>query len=172
MSVNIRSMAPWLQKDSLRAVVVALDSNVRIVGGAVRDTLLNLDVSDIDLATPLLPGDVMRRLEHAGIKAIPTGIDHGTITAISSGDTFEITTLRRDVSTDGRRATVAFSDDWKEDAARRDFTINALYAEPGNGILFDYFDGLSDLHGRKVRFIGNASADIALFPLSRPVWHR
>jgi poly(A) polymerase len=153
--------AAWLHSDALKAVVAALDGNARIVGGAVRDSLLGLDVADIDLATPLLPDDVTRKLEHTGIKAIPTGIDHGTITAVSRGQTFEITTLRRDVSTDGRRATVAFSNDWQEDAARRDFTINALYADPESGEIFDYYGGLSDLDHRKVRFIGNASERIA-----------
>jgi Poly A polymerase head domain len=135
MSGENRLEADWLQSDALRSVVTALttDSPPRIVGGSVRDTLLNLSVADIDFATPLLPKNVIERLENAGIKAIPTGIDHGTITAVSMGQAFEITTLRRDVSTDGRRATVAFSDDWKEDAARRDFTINALYADPITG---------------------------------------
>jgi poly(A) polymerase len=161
MSITIHANAPWLQSDALKAVVAALDGNARIVGGAVRDSLLNLDVSDIDLATPLLPNDVIRRLEHAGIKAIPTGIDHGTVTAVSAGEIYEITTLRRDVSTDGRRATVAFSDDWKEDAARRDFTMNALYADPHTGIVSDYFGGIDDLNDRKVRFIGDAGTRIA-----------
>ena len=164
MTIALLSNAPWMHWSALRAVVTALtDGDVapRIVGGAVRDTLLGLDVSDIDLATPLLPNDVIRRLEHAGIKAIPTGIDHGTITAVSQGRTFEITTLRRDVSTDGRRATVAFSDDWQEDAARRDFTINALYADPASGEIYDYFGGLADLEKRQVRFIGDADSRIA-----------
>jgi poly(A) polymerase len=137
------------------------DARPRIVGGAVRDSLLGLDVADIDLATPLTPEDVTRRLEAAGIKAVPTGIDHGTITAVARGQTIEITTLRRDVSTDGRRATVAFSNDWQEDAARRDFTINALYADPDSGEIFDYFGGLADLAGGKVRFIGDAETRIA-----------
>jgi poly(A) polymerase len=152
--------APWLHDDALKVVVAALEAP-RIVGGAVRDALLGQRVSDIDLATPLRPDEVTRRLEHAGLKAIPTGIDHGTITAVSKGRTFEITTLRRDVSTDGRRATVAFSDNWREDAARRDFTINALYADPKSGEIFDYFGGLADLEQRNVRFIGDADARIA-----------
>ena len=103
----------------------------------------------------------MRRLEAAKIKAVPTGIDHGTITAVSDGQPFEITTLRRDVSTDGRRATVAFTDDWKEDAARRDFTINALSADPTTGEIFDYFGGLDDLEHRHIRFIGDPLQRIA-----------
>ena len=103
----------------------------------------------------------MARLEAARIKAVPTGIEHGTITAVSDGHPFEITTLRRDVSTDGRRATVAFTDDWKEDAARRDFTINALSADPVTGEIFDYFGGLDDLEGRHIRFIGDPLKRIA-----------
>jgi poly(A) polymerase len=133
----------------------------RYIGGAVRDDLLDLPFSDIDLATRLQPNDVIARLERARIKAVPTGIDHGTVTAVSDGHPFEVTTLRRDVSTDGRRATVAFTDDWKEDAARRDFTINAISADPGTGELFDYFGGLDDLANRHIRFIGNPLQRIA-----------
>ena len=156
--------APWFQAPELKAVVSALsvgDENPRIVGGAVRDGLLGLPVSDVDLATTLTPDEVIQCLENARIKAVPTGMDHGTITAVSSGKTFEITTLRRDVSTDGRRATVAFSNDWQEDAARRDFTINALYADPDSGEVFDYFGGLDDLKAGVVRFIGDAATRIA-----------
>jgi poly(A) polymerase len=134
---------------------------VRLVGGAVRDVLLGLSVNDIDLATPLLPQEVQSRITRAGLKAIPTGIDHGTITAVIGGRPFEVTTLRRDVATDGRRATVAFSSDWAEDAARRDFTINALYADPISGEIFDYTGGLADLAAGRVRFIGDAAARIA-----------
>jgi poly(A) polymerase len=133
----------------------------RYVGGAVRDDLLDLPVSDLDLATRLQPEDVMQRLEAAKIKAVPTGIDHGTITAVSDGHAYEVTTLRRDVSTDGRRATVAFTTDWEEDAARRDFTINALSADPVTGEVFDYFGGLDDLLARHVRFIGDPLKRIA-----------
>jgi len=133
----------------------------RYVGGAIRDDLLRLPVSDIDLATRIAPDEVVRRLEAARIKAVPTGIDHGTVTAISDGHPFEITTLRRDVSSDGRRATVAFTDDWREDAARRDFTINALSADPLTGELFDYFGGLDDLKDRRIRFIGDPLQRIA-----------
>ncbi|MFL6721543.1 MAG: CCA tRNA nucleotidyltransferase [Sphingomonas sp.] len=133
----------------------------RYVGGAVRDDLLGLPVSDIDLATRIAPEEVIRRLENAKIKAVPTGIEHGTVTAVSDGQPFEITTLRRDVSTDGRRATVAFTDDWQEDAARRDFTINALSADPRTGQLFDYFGGLADLEQRHIRFIGDPLQRIA-----------
>src|SRR4051812_5229558 len=133
----------------------------RYVGGAVRDDLLGLKVSDVDLATRIRPEEVMTRLQSARIKAVPTGIDHGTVTAVSDGHAVEITSLRRDVSTDGRRATVAFTDDWQEDAARRDFTINALYADPATGKVFDYFGGLDDLAARRVRFIGDPLARIA-----------
>ena len=133
----------------------------RYVGGAVRDDLLGLPVSDVDLATRLKPEDVIERLEKARIKAVPTGIDHGTVTAVSDGQAVEITSLRRDVSTDGRRATVAFTDDWKEDAARRDFTINALSADPNSGEVFDYFGGKEDLQARRVRFIGEPLQRIA-----------
>lgn len=153
--------AEWRQSPGLHAVVAALGGEARIVGGAVRDSLLGLAVSDIDLATPLLPDEVTKRLEHNRIKAVPTGIEHGTITAVADGQVVEVTTLRRDVSTDGRRATVAFSDDWQEDAARRDFTINALYSDPESGEIFDYFGGLQDLHDRKLRFIGDAGQRIA-----------
>ena len=152
----------WRQAPGLRRVVAALGADqVRIVGGAVRDTLLGLPVTDIDLATPLLPEEVTRRLAAADIKVIPTGIAHGTVTAIASGDHHEITTLRRDVETDGRRATVAFASEWRDDAARRDFTINALYADPGTGAVDDYFDGIDDLKNGRVRFIGDVATRIA-----------
>src|SRR6476646_12135253 len=127
----------------------------RYVGGAVRDDLLDLPVSDVDLATRMQPEEVIERLDAARIKAVPTGIDHGTVTAVSDGHAYEVTTLRRDVSTDGRRATVAFTTAWEEDAARRDFTINALSADPRTGEVFDYFGGLDDLVHRHVRFIGD-----------------
>jgi poly(A) polymerase len=120
----------------------------------VRDALLGLPASDVDLATRLTPDEVVRRLARAGIKAVPTGIVHGTVTAVIGGAPVEVTTLRRDVATDGRRATVAFTEDWREDAARRDFTINALTADPASSALFDYFGGVADLEARRVRFIG------------------
>ena len=156
--------AEWRSRPGLRRIVAALGTDggaVKIVGGAVRDTLLGLPVTDVDLATPLRPDDVMRRLADAGIKVIPTGIAHGTVTAVASGDRHEITTLRRDVETDGRRATVAFADEWRDDAARRDFTINALYADPATGAVDDYFGGLDDLQAGCVRFIGDAATRIA-----------
>lgn len=149
------------QSDGLRAVVSALGGNVRLVGGVVRDTLAGQATKDIDLATPLPPEQVMHLLEKSGIKVIPTGLAHGTVTAVIDGRPFEITTLRKDVSTDGRRATVSFTDDWQEDAARRDFTINALYADPETGEVFDYFGGVADLEAGVVRFIGAPLTRIA-----------
>lgn len=152
--------ADWQHRFGLDRLVEAL-GEVRFVGGSVRDTLLGIPVSDVDFATPLAPQRVIELLRAAGIKAVPTGIDHGTITAILESGPVEVTTLRRDVSTDGRRATVAFTDDWREDAARRDFTINALYADPLTGEIFDYFGGLADLEARHVRFIGDPIERIA-----------
>lgn len=156
--------AEWQHHDGLKRILAALEDvygGPRYVGGAVRDTLLGLPVSDVDIATALLPNEVINRLEAAGIKAIPTGIEHGTVTAAVDGKNYEITTLRRDVATDGRRATVAFATDWQEDASRRDFTINALYADPKSAEVFDYFDGMSDLEARRLRFIGDAHQRIA-----------
>lgn len=149
--------AAWTQRPDLARLVAALGpGNTRWVGGAVRDTLLGLAVRDIDAATPLPPDTVIERLAAAGIRTVPTGIAHGTVTAILESGNAEITTLRKDVSTDGRRATVAFANDWRDDAARRDFTINALYADPATLKVFDYFGGMEDLAQGRVRFIGDA----------------
>jgi poly(A) polymerase len=156
--------AGWRRKQGVARILKALGSReglTRYVGGAVRDDLLGLAVSDIDFATRLRPEEVIQRLEAAHIKAVPTGIEHGTITAVADGQPAEVTTLRADVSTDGRRATVAFTDDWMADASRRDFTINALYADPEDGEVHDYFGGLDDLKARKVRFIGDPLVRIA-----------
>lgn len=156
--------APWRHRPGLDGLLSALDARqgtARFVGGAVRDGLLGLPVNDLDVATTIDPQSVVDRLTDAGIKAVPTGIDHGTITAILPDGPVEITTLRRDVSTDGRRATIAYTDDWRQDAARRDFTINALYADPASGAISDYFGGVADLKARRLRFIGNAAARIA-----------
>ena len=148
--------ADWTRRADLAALIAALGAgNARYVGGAVRDTLLGIPVKDVDIATPLEPQAVMKLLKDAGIQAIPTGIEHGTVTAVLPQGPVEITTLRHDVSTDGRRATVAFASDWQDDAARRDFTINALYADPASGEIFDWFGGLDDLAARRVRFIGD-----------------
>lgn len=154
----------FLKRPGIKRLLKALDAKngtARFVGGAVRDLLLNVPHDDLDLATTLPPEEMTRRLEAAGIKVVPTGIEHGTITAVSSGTVVEVTTLRSDVSTDGRRATVAFTEDWRQDAGRRDFTINALYADPFTGELFDYFGGLDDLQSRTVRFIGEPLQRIA-----------
>ncbi|MFC0590587.1 CCA tRNA nucleotidyltransferase [Novosphingobium aquiterrae] len=148
--------ADWTGRADLAALVAALGpGQARYVGGAVRDTLLGLAVKDIDLATPLDPKTVMAKVREAGFQPVPTGIEHGTITAVLPSGAVEITTLRHDVSTDGRRATVAFASDWQDDAARRDFTINALYADPASGEILDYFGGREDLAARRLRFIGD-----------------
>jgi len=164
MTVKLLPSAPWQNRAGLAALLTILDSpqgRTRYVGGAVRDTLLGLPAHDVDLATQLAPEDVLARLKAAQIKAVPTGIAHGTVTAVLPDGPIEITTLRRDVATDGRHATVAYTDDWEEDAARRDFTINALSANPETGELFDYFSGLTDLEAGRVAFIGDPLTRIA-----------
>ena len=150
-------------REGFAALIEALGGpdQTRLVGGVVRDTLLGLDPADVDLATRLLPDDVLARLKAAGIRAVPTGIAHGTVTAILPSGPIEVTTLRHDVSTDGRHAIVAFTDAWDEDAARRDFTMNALYADPVTGSVFDSVGGLADLEARVVRFIGDPYRRIA-----------
>jgi len=151
---------PWMTAPETRAVFDALGSDkARFVGGSVRNALMGRPVEDIDIATPIRPDEVTRLLEASGIKAVPTGIDHGTVTAVVDGKPFEITTLRRDVETDGRRAVVAFSEDWAEDAERRDFTMNALYASI-DGEVFDYAGGVEDLKAGHVRFAGDAATRI------------
>lgn len=152
--------APWRQREGLAELCAAL-GEARFVGGAVRDTLLGGGVEDVDIATPLRPEDVIDRVRAAGFKPVPTGIAHGTITAVLPSGPVEVTTLRRDVATDGRHAIVAFADDWREDAARRDFTMNALYADPATGEVFDYFGGVADLRAGRVRFIGEPLQRIA-----------
>ena len=156
--------APWLEKPGVRRLLEALGAEqgtARFVGGAVRDALLGIAGEDLDLATTLTPDDVVRRLTAKRIKAVPTGIEHGTITAVCSGTVVEVTTLRSDVSTDGRRASVAFTTDWTLDAARRDFTINALYADPFTGEVLDPVGGEADIRARRVRFIGEPLLRIA-----------
>jgi poly(A) polymerase len=153
---------PWMACPATRAVVDALaegGAEVRFVGGCVRDAIAGRQVKDIDLATPLEPEAVIRRIEAAGLKAVPTGLAHGTITAVSGGRPYEITTLRHDVETFGRHARVAFTDDWVADAARRDFTMNALSCEP-EGLVHDPFGGVADLRAGRVRFVGDAHARI------------
>ncbi|GHC88362.1 CCA tRNA nucleotidyltransferase [Novosphingobium pokkalii] len=164
MTTKTLPAAAWTGREDLAALVAALDpqglSTCRYVGGAVRDTLLGLAVKDIDMATQHRPEETQALLKAAGIRQVPTGLAHGTITAVLPGGPVEITTLRQDVSTDGRHATVSFSQDWREDAARRDFTINALYADPRTLALSDHFGGLDDLATRTVRFIGDAEQRI------------
>lgn len=151
----------WTGRPGLALLARALGADdMRWVGGAVRDTLLGAPVKDIDCATRLLPAAVIDRCKAEGIRTVSTGIEHGTVTAILEDGPVEVTTLRRDVTTDGRRATVAFSEDWREDAARRDFTINALYVHPETLEISDYFGGLDDLAGHRVRFIGDAEERI------------
>lgn len=153
----------WLSGPATRALVAALTAQgaaVRFVGGSVRDALIDRPVKDVDLATPDPPEAVMTLLKAARIRVVPTGLAHGTVTAVVEHRPYEITTLRRDVSTDGRRATVAFTDDWTEDAARRDFTINALSADP-DGTLHDPFGGVADLVAGRVRFVGDPATRLA-----------
>lgn len=155
--------APWLAAPATQRVLAVLEADggaARIVGGAVRNALIGEPVEDIDIATPLTPAAVMARAAAAGLKAVPTGIEHGTVTLIAGGRPFEVTTLRRDVATDGRHAEVAFTADWAEDAGRRDFTMNALYAD-ARGMVFDPVSGLADCLARRVRFIGDPAARIA-----------
>jgi poly(A) polymerase len=151
------SGADWLTSRHTQAVFAALAAagqEARAVGGCVRNGLMGLPVADIDIATTALPAETIAAAEAAGMAAIPTGVDHGTITVVTEGRPFEVTTLRRDVATDGRRAVVAYSHDWAEDAARRDFTMNALYCG-ADGTVFDPLGGYVDLQARRVRFIGS-----------------
>lgn len=162
MSINISGKADWLKAKPLQALFNALNRDggeARVVGGAVRNTLLGSKVSDVDLATTHLPQETVRLAREAGFKPVPTGIEHGTITVVVQGHPFEVTTLRQDVETDGRHAKVAFGTDWKADAERRDFTINALYAT-ADGTIIDDVGGLADIESRTLRFIGDAEQRI------------
>jgi tRNA nucleotidyltransferase/poly(A) polymerase len=153
----------WLQAAPLKSLLAVLDSEgeeARVVGGAVRNTLLGETPHEFDLATTALPEEVIRRAQQAGFKPVPTGIEHGTITVVVQDHPFEVTTLREDVETFGRKARVAFGRDWKKDAERRDFTINAL-SVTRDGVVHDEVGGLADLKARRVRFIGEAAARIA-----------
>ena len=149
----------FLSDPALLAVLDALPS-ARLVGGCVRDAIAARDVADVDLATPEPPDAVVRALAAAGLRSVPTGLAHGTVTAVSGGRGFEVTTLRRDEATDGRHAEVAWTTDWQEDAARRDFTFNAM-SMARDGQVWDYFGGLADLRAGQVRFVGDAAARIA-----------
>lgn len=158
---------PWMNGEATRAVFAALEADggagcARFVGGCVRDALLRRDGPeiDIDIATTLTPERTVKALELNGIKAIPTGIEHGTITAIVAGKPYEITTLRRDVETDGRRAVVAFTTDWAEDAARRDFRLNALYADPDGTLHDPTGEGVADARAGRIVFVGDAETRI------------
>ena len=161
-ATGVRVSEAWMTGPAVLPVLTALGDggvDVRFVGGCVRDALLGRPVQDIDIGVPLPPDEAVTRLEAAGLRAVPTGIAHGTVTAISAGAAFEVTSLRRDVETDGRRAAVAFTSDWREDALRRDFTMNALSLRP-DGAVFDYFDGLADLEARRIRFVGDPAERI------------
>ena len=155
--------AAWLRHGEVARLLAALDRDgeeARVVGGAVRNTLLNLAVDEIDIATTAMPDEVVRRVTAAGWKSIPTGIEHGTVTVVIDGRPFEVTTLRRDVETYGRKAKVAFGRDWRADAERRDFTINALSVSAA-GKVYDYVGGVADLAAHRVRFIGAPGQRIA-----------
>jgi poly(A) polymerase len=155
--------AAWLREGALAVLLALLDRDgeeARVVGGAVRNTLLAEPVGDVDIATTATPDEVIARVEAAGFKAVPTGIEHGTVTVVAEGCPHEVTTLREDVETDGRRAKVAFGRDWRRDAERRDFTMNAL-SVTRDGTIHDYVGGLVDLHARRVRFIGEPATRIA-----------
>jgi poly(A) polymerase len=155
--------ATWLSAGALPRLLGVLDSNgeeARVVGGAVRNALLGLSILEIDVATTALPDEVVKRVTIAGFKPVPTGIGHGTVTVVIDRHPFEVTTLRHDVETYGRHAKVAFGRDWRTDAERRDFTINALSATR-DGAVYDYVGGLDDLGARRVRFIGDPAKRIA-----------
>lgn len=153
--------AKWTKRPDLPALIAALGAEeCRYVGGCVRDALMGIEAHDVDIATRHHPDEVVTLLKKADIRTVPTGLAHGTVTAVLDSGPVEITTLRCDVATDGRHATVSFASEWQDDAARRDFTINALYAHPETFEVSDYFGGLDDLGNRRVRFIGDAAQRI------------
>src|SRR6202451_3793296 len=155
--------APWLRSGPAARVLALLNGNgeeARVVGGAVRNALLNVAIGDVDIATTALPDEVVRRAKAAGIKSVPTGIEHGTVTLVIDAHPFEVTTLREDTETFGRRAKVAFGRDWVIDAERRDFTINGLSVD-ADGVVHDYVGGLEDIAAKRVRFIGDPDRRIA-----------
>ena len=163
MTAHVLADAPWLQPGPAARVLRFLNGDgaeARVVGGAVRNALLGVPIGDIDIATTELPAEVIRRAKAAVIKSVPTGIDHGTVTLVVDGHPFEVTTLREDIETFGRKAKVAFGTDWKRDAERRDFTINAL-SVGADGVVHDYVGGLADITDRRVRFIGDPNLRIA-----------
>src|SRR6476661_4103228 len=160
---RVLDAAPWLRSGPAARVLALLDGDgeeARVVGGAVRNALLNIPLGDIDIATTALPDEVVRRAKAAGIKCVPTGIDHGTVTLVVDKHPFEVTTLREDTETFGRKARVAFGRDWVRDAERRDFTINGLSVD-AEGVVHDHVGGLDDIAARRVRFIGDPAQRIA-----------
>ena len=174
--------APWLKSGAAARVLALLNGDgeeARVVGGAVRNALLKIPIGDIDIATTALPDEVVRRAKVAGIKSVPTGIEHGTVTLVVEAQPFEVTTLREDTETFGRKAKVAFGRDWVRDAERRDFTINGLSVD-ATGLVHDHVGGLADIEARRVRFIGDAgaahrrrlSAHPAVFPHACRLWRR
>src|SRR3979490_1471729 len=155
--------APWLKSGPTARVLELLDSNgeqARVVGGAVRNALLQIPTGDIDIATTALPDEVLRRAKAAGIKSVPTGIDHGTVTLVLDGQPFEVTTLREDTETFGRKAKVAVGRDWGADAQRPNFPINGLSVDAA-GVVHDHVGGLDDIAARRVRFIGDPDQRIS-----------
>src|SRR6478735_11267011 len=155
--------APWLKSGPTARVLQLLDGSgeeARVVGGAVRNALLKIPTGDIDIATTALPDEVIRRAKATGIKSVPTGIEHGTVTLVVDAHPFEVTTLREDAETFGRKANVAFGRDWVRDAERRDFTINGLSVD-ADGRVHDHVGGLADIAKRRVRFIGDPGERIA-----------
>ncbi|MGB3643952.1 MAG: CCA tRNA nucleotidyltransferase [Mesorhizobium sp.] len=162
MSVSLTGKADWLAEEHLQHLLAVLNEGgeeARIAGGAVRNALIGAPVADVDIAATTLPAETIRRAEAAGLKAVPTGVEHGTVTVVAGGRPFEVTTLRADIETDGRHAKVSFGRDWKADAERRDFTINALYAD-ADGRVVDLVGGLADIEARRLRFIGDAEQRI------------
>ena len=160
--VSIADRAPWLNEPALQKVLALLSAGgeeARVAGGAVRNALLGDPVSDVDIATTTTPDETVRRAEGAGFHTVPTGFEHGTVTVIAGGRPYEVTTLRADIETDGRRAKVRFGRDWKADAERRDFTINALYAR-ADGQVVDLVGGVADIASRTLRFIGDPETRI------------
>src|SRR3954470_19667391 len=161
--VRVITDAPWLKSGPAARVLALLNGQneeARVVGGAVRNALLQIPIGDIDIATTAVPNEVIRRAKAAGIKSVPTGIDHGTVTLVVTGKPFEVTTLREDTETFGRKARVAFGRDWIVDARRRDFTINGLSVD-SDGVVHDHVGGQEDIAARRVRFIGDPDLRIA-----------
>src|SRR5260370_21479921 len=161
--VPVLSDAPWLRSGPAARVLALLNGaneEARVVGGAVRNALMKIPIADIDIATSAVPEEVVRRARAAGIKSVPTGIEHGTVTLVVDGHPFEVTTLREDTETYGRKAKVAFGRDWVRDAERRDFTINGLSVD-ASGVVHDHVGGLADIAAKRVRFIGDPDQRIS-----------